>query len=236
MDRWTGQIGRTAVLLAMVVAFAAGQDPAERPRYMSAIRAFLSADSVSPPPKGAIEFIGSSIFRQWTTVADDMKPLPVFNRAFGGSRTLDLLDHMDAVVLPYEPKIIVYYCGSNDINGRLSVDTIVSRVAQFVARVHARLPETEVLLVSVMRAPQKRSKWTTVDSVNAQFARLASTVERVRYFDINGAFASPEGEPLGSLYRSDSLHLTPAGYGRMSEILRPAVDHTWDNIAAPGRR
>ena len=228
MDRWTVQIGRTAVLLAMVVAFAAGQDSAERPRYMSAIRAFLSADSVSPPPKGAIEFIGSSIFRQWTMVAEDMKPLPVFNRAFGGSRTLDLLDHMDAVVLPYEPKVIVYYCGSNDINARLSVDSIVSRVSQFVARVRAGLPETHVLIVSVNKAPQKRARWETVDSVNVGLISISRMNPLVDFVDVNPALFDAQGQSRGELFQPDSLHLTSPAYAAFTKLIKPVLSQIWE--------
>ena len=36
---------------------------------------------------GKILFVGSSIFRLWESVRTDMAPLPVFNHAFGGSRT-----------------------------------------------------------------------------------------------------------------------------------------------------
>jgi len=45
------------------------------PRFEEAIQAFLAADRVSPPPKHAILFVGSSIFRQWTNVAEQMAPL-----------------------------------------------------------------------------------------------------------------------------------------------------------------
>jgi hypothetical protein len=219
------------LLLTVSFSFAAGQDPAERPRFTSAIRAFVSADSVSPPPKGAIEFIGSSIFRQWTTVADDMKPLPVFNRAFGGSRTLDLLDHMDVVVLPYEPKIIVYYCGSNDINGNLSVDTIVSRVEQFVSRVHARLPQTKIFVVSVNKAPQKRNKWGTVDSVNYGLMAMAATDPRLGYIDVNRALFAADGQVKGDLFRPDSLHLTPPAYVEFTAVIRPIIEKAWNSIS-----
>src|SRR5262245_12141591 len=84
--------------------------------FAADIQAFLDQDRTQPPPKDAILFIGSSIFRQWTNVREHMAPLPVFNRAFGGSRTWEVLHYMDRIVLPYRPRIIVYYTGSNDVN------------------------------------------------------------------------------------------------------------------------
>ena len=71
---------------------------------------------LNPPAKKSIVFIGSSIFRLWETLESDMKPLQVFNQGFGGARTWEVLNYADKLVIPYQPKIIVYYCGSNDIN------------------------------------------------------------------------------------------------------------------------
>ena len=76
-------------------------------RFQPAIDAFLEEDKVNPPPRQAILFIGSSIFRQWESMKEQMAPLPVFNRAFGGSGTGEILFYMDKIVLPYEPTIIV---------------------------------------------------------------------------------------------------------------------------------
>ena len=59
---------------------------------------FLAADQASPPAKGGILFVGSSIFRLWTSVPGQMAPLPVLNRAFGGSRTGDQLDRFDSIL------------------------------------------------------------------------------------------------------------------------------------------
>ena len=53
------------------------------------IRYFVRKDTENPPPKGGILFVGSSIFREWRENRDfdaDFAPLPVLNRAFGGSQ------------------------------------------------------------------------------------------------------------------------------------------------------
>ena len=50
-------------------------------QYEPSFKAFAEQDAAKPFPKGGILFVGSSIFRQWTTVADQMAPLPVLNRA-----------------------------------------------------------------------------------------------------------------------------------------------------------
>ena len=114
-------VSAAAALVALTGRAAAAQAATGAPagqemRFADQIKAFLDQDRTAPPQKNAILFIGSSIFRQWTNVTEHMAPLPVFNRAFGGSRTWEVLNYMDQIVLPYRPRIIVYYTGSNDVN------------------------------------------------------------------------------------------------------------------------
>src|SRR6266581_4269905 len=154
-------------LLVMGLVGQSAQQPARPIGFANVIQEFLDQDKTSPPPQGAILFIGSSIFRLWADLKTQMAPLPVFNRAFGGSRTWEVLHHMNQVVLPYEPRIIVYYCGSNDVNAGEQAEPIFSRFREFVERVHERLPATRVYYVSINRAPQKRDRWEIVDAANA---------------------------------------------------------------------
>ena len=45
-----------------------------------------------------------------------MAPLPIVNIAFDGAVTDDMLRLIDSRVLPRRPKVVAYYCGSNDID------------------------------------------------------------------------------------------------------------------------
>ncbi len=83
--------------------------------FQKDIKEMLKQDASAPPSQGAVLFLGSSIVRFWATLARDMSPLQVVNRAFGGARTWEVLHYMDRIVLPCKPAVIAYYCGSNDI-------------------------------------------------------------------------------------------------------------------------
>src|SRR5713101_5929795 len=118
-----------ATVLAVVLSAPAGL--LAQP-FQAEIARMLERDKTNPPPRDGILFIGSSIFRLWTGLSEQMAPLPVFNRAFGGSVTQDILDRADQLVLPYKPRIIVYYCGSNDVGAGESAEAIVGRTKQFL--------------------------------------------------------------------------------------------------------
>ena len=199
-------------------------------RFAAAIQAFQEQDHVAPPPKNSILFIGSSIFRQWKNLKEHMDPLPVFNRAFGGSRTADVLYYMDQVVLPYSPKLIVYYCGSNDVTAGLAPDRIAKGFFQFVERVHTKAPRTRVLYVSILRAPQKIDSWDKVDEANRLVREYCARDKRLGFIDANPAVFDSEGKPRMDLYLADKLHYKEPAYDGFNAIIKPEVDRVWREL------
>jgi lysophospholipase L1-like esterase len=199
-------------------------------RFADQIKTFQDQDRIEPPPQQAILFIGSSIFRQWTNLKEHMAPLPVFNRAFGGSRTWEVLHYMDQVVLPYRPRIIVYYTGSNDVNAGEPATAILSRTKAFMSRAHSALPDTHIYYVAINRSPDKRDRWNVVDAVNADMKAFAATSSYVRYIDLNPVLFDAKGEPRADLYRPDGLHFHPPAYDLFAGIIKPVLTEAWQQL------
>jgi lysophospholipase L1-like esterase len=212
---------------AIVLPAQTGRVRPKPDRFEAQIVAFEDSDRVKRPATDQILFIGSSIFREWTNVGTQMAPLPVLNRAFGGSRTWELLYYFDRTVAPYRPRVIVYYCGGNDINNDEPADTVTANIRAFVARVHAAWPQTTVVFASVARAPMRRERWPVVDSVNAMIAADAARTPHLRYVDLNPAVERAPGVPRLDLYRADQLHYNPPAYDEFARILKPVVEDLW---------
>jgi len=221
------------IFLAPALAWAQAGDgapPGQQMRFADQINAFLEQDRTAPPPKEAILFIGSSIFRQWANVKEHMAPLPVFNRAFGGSRTWEVLHYMDRVVLPYRPRIIVYYTGSNDVNAGEAAPAIAGRIKSFVSKAHAALPETLIYFVAINRSPDKRDRWNVVDAVNSDVKALSATTPHLRYIDLNPVLFDSHGEPRTELYLPDGLHFHPPAYDLFAAIIKPVLTEAWRQV------
>ena len=181
------------------------------------------------PPPGGVLLVGSSIFKRWTNAVSDLAPFPVTNRAFGGSQTSHQLMFFDQVVTPCHPQLIVWYCGSNDIKGKKDAESILGRTEEWISRVKQIDPAMEILLVSVIRAPQKHrdAQIDVVDAVNRGYEEIARTKEGVFYVDVNPALKSLTGESRVELYVKDGLHLNVEGYHQMTTLLKPAVEKVW---------
>ena len=220
-----------ALSAALVVRAQAASTPQTSPnlaptRFAKDIDAFLTTDKTNPPPQKSILFIGSSIFRQWTKLPEQMAPLPVYNRAFGGSLTTDILFYMDKIVLPYEPRIIVYYCGSNDVNAGRSADRIFEGFRLFAERVHAKLPQTRILYVSINRAPQKQDKWRVVDDANNMAENYCAKNAELSFINVNPALFNKVGQPRLELYQLDKLHFRQPAYDAFTIIIKPLLSKT----------
>jgi hypothetical protein len=180
------------------------------------------------PDPGGVLLVGSSIFRKWTTFAADLAPIPVTNRAFGGSRTADQLFFFERVVPSSRAALVVWYCGSNDIKGGVASTVVLDNTKQWIERTRAALPDSRILLVSVIRAIQKREdgQLDEVDEVNAGLRKFAETIPGVDYVDVNPSLESVSGEAIPGCYVADKLHLTPEGYRKMVALLRPAIENS----------
>jgi len=175
------------------------------------------------PVKGPIVFVGSSIFHRWTGLESQMAPLPVTNIAFDGAQTDDWNRLIDSRVLPLKPKVVAYYCGSNDIDAGDSAVHIVARIRQFVDRVTTALPGARIVFVSVNRAPEKRDRWDEVDDINRQMQKYAEKNPRVWFVDVNPALAGADGSPKMELFMNDHLHLRLPAYEAFAKILKPVL-------------
>jgi lysophospholipase L1-like esterase len=222
-----------AVLAPVSVALAQEGAPREA-AFGWEIDRFLEEDRKSPPPKGAILFIGSSIFREWADLEAQMAPLPVINRAFGGSRTWEVLYYADRIVLPYEPRIIVYYCGSNDVDSGASAAEVAANFRAFVDKVAAPLPGTRIFFVSINKAPQKRHLWNVVDEANSRIRDYTKGSPRLGYIDVNPVLFDAAGKPRFDLYREDQLHFRRAAYAEFTKIIRPVIDRAWAETRGRG--
>ncbi len=220
------------LLFILIISRSAfGMEQSTRPEreiwFQKDIKDMLKQDAAGPPPQGAVLFIGGSILRFWTTLARDMRPLQVVNRAFGGARTWEVLHYMDSIVLPCKPAVIAYYCGSNDIEYGSRPEDIALRFRMFCERVQAAFPETRIFFISINKAPQKLEKWSEIDAANSLVQAYCKSVTNVGYIDINPVLFTGRGIPRHELYISDGLHFMPDAYKEITKIIKPALEQAW---------
>jgi len=191
------------------------------------LRLQTRAEMVKSVASGQIVFVGSSILAYWRNMAQDLAPLPCVNAAAGGARTTDLLPFVDDLVVKTQPKCIVYYCGSNDLLAKMSVEGAVAGFEKFYLAVKQQLPRVKLIYVSILVSPLQVFMGIE-DKVAQVNSSIKSMIEEGETGDFQGAcFLDLNVEPRfktdWTLYINDGLHLNDLGHKLMGEMILPRL-------------
>ena len=124
----------TAALVLSHVATARQSAPSDNP-FEPEIRRYEAEDAKHPVAPGGIVFVGSSSIVRWKTLAQDFPHHHVINRGFGGSAVSDSVLFADRIVTPYQPKMVVFFAGSNDIASGKSAETVLKEFKTRLGRI-----------------------------------------------------------------------------------------------------
>jgi len=224
---------RTLLLLISLVVPSvslAGNPPADPDpnRFAKEIGAFRDLDSKNSVPADPVLFLGSSSIRLWRT-HDSFPVLPVINRGFGGSHISDVIYFAERVLLPYKPRVIVFYAGDNDIAAGKSAGRVFDDYRRFVDLVHQRLPATRIIFLAIKPSTQRWSLWPEMKRANELIQAFSQEDQRRFFADVATPLLGPDGTPDDSLFLEDKLHLNSKGYEVWTRALGPLLQKVLDS-------
>jgi lysophospholipase L1-like esterase len=189
------------------------------------IRAFERQDKIHPVPPGAIVFTGSSSIAYWSSLVDDMKPLTVINRGFGGSEYTDVDHYADRIVIAYRPAAVVVYAGDNDLAspGRKTAQSVAQDAQQFVQIVHAKLPQTWVFVLSIKPSILRWKAWPEMMQANQLIAGFLRTQDHAAYIDVASPMLDSRGGLSSELFVADGLHPSAKCYALWTSLIKPVL-------------
>ena len=202
-----------------VAAQVADPDPA---RFAEFFEDQATYDAENSFPDNPIVFIGSSSINFWRT-AEYFPQFPVINRGFGGSQASDAAHWVREGVLKYDPSVVVYYEGDNDVTVGKKADQIFADMREFAEAVHAELPGTHVVFLSVKPSPARMDSWDEAQATNALLHAYAALRYNVHYVDVGSDLLGSDGQPIPELFLADGIHMTPPGYEIWTRVLTPVL-------------
>jgi lysophospholipase L1-like esterase len=214
---------RLALALSLILAraaLAAGTNH-NFARWENEIAAFERSDATNPPPRGALLFIGSSTIRFWKTLAEDFPGQRVINRGFGGSEIVDATHFADRIIFPYAPRMIFLRSGGNDLWAGKSPEQVFADFQEFAATVHAKLPETEIVFISLSPSIARWKQHEQEKAVNSLVERFVPQQSHLTYIETYPIVLGTNGEPRAELFVGDKLHFNAEGYKLLVERVRP---------------
>jgi len=221
-------------LLIFIAPWVGAQETATKvsgkDRYAADIAKFVAQDKATPPPQNALLIAGSSSARYWITAAEDFKPYPVINRGFGGSKTTEVLSTMDRIALPYHPRLVIYFAGTNDLAGGSKAEDVLENIRQYVERLRKENSKAGFVIMAGLKSPKRKPHWAEFDKFNDLLQKFCAAGKNLYYVDHNKVMNKPNGEAIAAYYREEgdsALHANAAGYAEIVKLVRPVVDKAW---------
>ena len=187
---------------------------------------------VKEAKKGGVEilFLGDSITDMWRN-----KGLNVWNKCYaprhaanfgiGGDRTQHVLwrighGELDGI----KPKVTVLMIGTNNSNTDPAAD-IAKAIKLIIDDIHARLPDTKILLLAVFprnKPTDKPEQMEKIHHVNDLIAKYADG-RKVKFLDLGPKLVGLDGKVPADIM-ADFLHPTEKGYQVWADAMNPTLD------------
>jgi GDSL-like Lipase/Acylhydrolase family len=180
-------------------------------------------------PGQGVVFIGSSSIRLWDSLADDMSPMPVIQHGFGGAKLNDVVHYAERLVNAYQPRAVVVFAGTNDIEpaASKSPEVLLASYQAFVGKVRASQPALPIFYIGITPSPRRWSVWPIAQSTNRLIEAWSAADPNLHFIDTSDALLASNGEPDEDNYLFDGLHLSKRGYRIWREIIRQRL---WDEL------
>ena len=209
--------------LCSVTAQEAPKKPLDPARWEQEIERIELRLKDNPPPPGGVVFAGSSTIRLWD-LKKSFPGLPLVNCGFGGSIIRDSTHFASRLLVPLQPRLIVFYAGDNDSANGHSAKLIAADFTAFAASIQAALPQCRILYLPIKPSIAREKLLPIQREANALIEKTCATQPgKLEYLDLASPLLAPDGSLRPGLYKKDGLHLSPAGYAIWSKLLQPRL-------------
>lgn len=196
---------------------------AQQPAFYDEIQAFKKQDKVSMPPKNAILFVGSSSFRMWSDVQDYFPGYTIINRGFGGSSLPDVVRYVDDIIVPYQPKQILIYCGDNDLaaSDTVTAQMVADRFKTLFTTIRKKMGGVPIAFVSIKPSPSRVRLMPKMMQANNLISEYLRHKNKTAFIDVYHAMVTADNKPMTDIFKEDNLHMNAKGYAIWQKVIEP---------------
>ena len=191
--------------------------------FIDEINEFKKLDNENFPGKGKILFTGSSSIRFWESLEEDMEPLEVLNRGFGGAQISHVIYHFEEIIKPYNPKAIVFFCGTNDLTALKTPEETVHDFKKFYSLIRNQFGNIKVYMIGIKPSVERFYLDEEEKIFNNSIKLLASEDAYLEYIDVWDSMLNEDGSRMPELYIEDGLHMNKKGYEVWTKLVRKSL-------------
>ena len=152
-----------------------------------------------------------------------MKPLEVLNRGFGGAQISHVIYHFEEIIKPYDPKAIVFFCGTNDLTALKTPEETVHDFQKFLSLIRKEFGNIKVYMIGIKPSVERFYLDEEEKIFNNSIKLLASEDAYLEYIDVWDSMLSEDGSRMPELYVEDGLHMNKKGYEVWTKLVRKSL-------------
>ena len=180
-----------------------------------------------PPTNEKVLLLGSSSIRLWGDLAEDMAPLSIKRRGFGGAKISDLVVHLPQLMGDHPWEKMVLFIGGNDVWGTEDDKTSAELRAcadALVARVRESYPDVPIYFTEITPSPARAPLHEGEAMLTEVLKAACEAHKRVSFIPMTEGFLNEDGTRKPELFLEDRLHLNPDGYRIFARNLKRGLE------------
>ncbi len=212
------------VFVFIQVLFLSAVAQAQLAPFYNEIKQFKKEDSVLFPARNSILLVGSSSFTKWKDVQSYFPGYPIINRGFGGSTLPDVIRYANDIIIPYQPKQVIIYCGDNDLasSDTVTAGLVAYRFEKLFYIIRHSLPYANIAFVSIKPSPSRLHLLPKMRQANMMIEVFLKSQKNAAFIDVFQPMLEPRGgRPKAAIFLDDSLHMNAKGYAIWKSVMQP---------------
>lgn len=185
----------------------------------------LSENNATGGSDSDILCLGSSSFRLWESINQNMTPYKMLRRAYGGAKYCDLAVFTPKLIDGLQYRAVLIFVG-NDITGSDSDKTpgeIVRLATVVIASIRTQKPNVPIFLIEITPTPSRFKVWPRIQEANQALEALAKGQSNTFFIKTATSYLTANGEPRSELFLKDKLHQNQQGYELWSSLIKHSL-------------
>jgi lysophospholipase L1-like esterase len=158
-----------------------------------------------------------------------MQPLEVINRGFGGGRIFEVNHYFDDLLVPHDPKGIVFYAGENDLSDFFWVKapSTPEQVFEDFVKFHEHASDIfsgiPIFFISIKPPKSRIKNWEAMQKANKLIFDYCQEKDNLYYIDVVDPMTDENGNILDGISAWDGIHLNEKGYKIWTDTIKPIL-------------
>ena len=154
---------------------------------------------------------------------NDFPGYTIINRGFGGSSFPDVIRYANDIIIPYQPKQVVIYCGDNDLafSDTITAAIVFNRFQQLFKLIRQNLPSAAIAYVSIKPSPSRKHLMKKMESANKLIKDFLKKNRNTAFIDVYHKMLNADGSPKKEIFVEDNLHMNDKGYSIWQKAIKP---------------